>query len=79
MEEETAVAAALAFAEMGYERVVNTITFAIHQLAENPSLQDKVREELRILKGSQRRLSYEILVKAEWLHAVVLGDLLISS
>lgn len=70
------MAAALAFAqEMGYDRVINTVTFAVHHLVKSPSLQNRVRRELKqLIERYHGLLSYETLMQTKWLDAVVLGD-----
>ena len=59
---ESAAAQALAFFTGGFETGAATISFCLYELAKNPDIQTKLRDELdAVLERNNGRLSYDII------------------
>ncbi|XP_060528315.1 uncharacterized protein LOC132703207 [Cylas formicarius] len=60
----------------GYETTATTISFSLLNLAQNPEMQDKVREEVReVLERHNGKFTYEAAMEMEYLEKVVLETL----
>ena len=65
---------ALVFFTAGLETSSTTLTFALHELATHPAVQDKLRLEInKVLKKHKGELSYEALEEITYLHQVFMG------
>jgi cytochrome P450 family 9 len=67
-------AQAFIFFFAGYETVATLLSFLAHELAENPEIQDKVRQEID-QTISDEGLSYESVMGMKYLEMVVSGIL----
>nr|UNY86272.1 CYP6a13 [Phyllotreta striolata] len=65
-------AQAFIFFIAGFETSATTMTFALLELALNPDVQEKLREEIKqTLKKNDNKLTYESVVEMEYLEKVV--------
>lgn len=59
----------------GYETSSTTMTFALHELAENMQIQEKVRQEIiNVLVEHNGNLTYDAIKDMHYLNRVVLGN-----
>lgn len=72
---EEAAAQAFAFFIAGFETSSTTMIFALYELAKNPSIQNKLREEIdNVLQSNGSDLiTYDAVVNMELLSRVVNG------
>lgn len=67
-------AQALIFFLAGYETVSFAMSYTCYELAINPDVQDKLRQEIRnVYKDTKRRPSYEVLLGMKYMDMVVTG------
>ena len=60
----------------GFETSSTTMTFALYELAMNPDIQDKLRDEIRlVLKNHDNKLTYEAMLEIKYLQMVIDGNL----
>lgn len=58
----------------GFETSASTINFASYELATNPDIQEKTREEInRVLKKYNNELTYDAVMEMEYLERVIQG------
>lgn len=63
------------FFAAGFESVASTLGFAIHELALNSEVQDKLYQEIRQFKDMNGELTYENVTQLKYLDCVVNGKL----
>ncbi|XP_071445857.1 probable cytochrome P450 6a14 [Hetaerina americana] len=73
--EEVIIAQCLLFLLAGYETSSTLLTFAAYELALNPKIQDKVREEINAVLESHQGITYEALNDMVYLEMVLLEAL----
>ncbi|CAG9860871.1 unnamed protein product [Phyllotreta striolata] len=65
-------AQAFVFFVAGFETSATTMTFALLELAQNPVVQEKLRQEIKqTLKQNENKLTYESLLGMEYLEKVI--------
>lgn len=73
-------AQAFVFLVAGFETLSATMSHAIYELALNPDVQDKLREEVNTTyKENNGKLSYEIVQNMKYLNQVFLGKIFLFS
>lgn len=78
MDDNTIAAQAFVFFVAGYETSSNTIAFCLYELAINPEIQKKTRNDiLEALNKSNGELNYESINDMHYLEMVISGELLI--
>ncbi|XP_002041509.2 probable cytochrome P450 6a18 [Drosophila sechellia] len=66
------VAQAFVFFIAGFDTSSSTMTFALYELAKNPSIQDKVRAELeQVLEQHDQKFTYECIKDLKYLDQVI--------
>nr|CAI5847752.1 unnamed protein product [Callosobruchus analis] len=61
----------------GFDSVSNLMCFATHELAENPEIQSRLRDEiLETANACNGKLTYEALLKMKYMDMVVSGKVL---
>lgn len=58
----------------GFETSSTTMTFALFELAMNQDLQDRLRAEINSVADTRERLTYDQIMKMEYLDKVVCGE-----
>ena len=60
---------------LGYETSSTLMTFCIHELAQNPKIQDKVRQHIfEVLEKHDGKISYEAVSEMHYLEQCVNGN-----
>lgn len=73
-----AAAQAFVFFLAGFETSSTTMTFCLFELATNPDIQDKLREEVKqVLKETSGKLTYEGIMKMSYMDKVIQGNILL--
>lgn len=72
------VAQAFIFFVAGFETSAITIAYCLHELAWNPSIQDKLRDEVIQCMGEDGKVSWDAINRMTLLNAVVNGKLMQS-
>lgn len=57
----------------GFETTGSTISFALYELSLNPSVQNKLREEIQSVISNHRDLTYEALQEMKYLDMTIKG------
>jgi cytochrome P450 family 6 len=71
---EVIAAQAFAFFVAGFETSSTTMTFCLYELALNPDIQERVRNEIdAVLESHGGKITYESVLKMEYLDKVVSG------
>jgi len=71
-EGDVLVAQAAFFFLAGFETSSATMSFSLYNLAKNPEIQKKVREEIKnVLKKSNGEITYEAVSEMEYLSAII--------
>ncbi|XP_055693539.1 cytochrome P450 6g1-like [Lutzomyia longipalpis] len=68
---DTLVAQAAIFLAAGYETSSSAISFALYELAQNPEVQEKLRQEINSYIEKYGSVQYETIHEMEYLHYVV--------
>lgn len=69
-----AAAQAYVFFLAGFETSSTTVTFCLYELARNQDIQNKLREEIRIMIEKNGDLTYCALNDMNYLHKVISGS-----
>jgi cytochrome P450 family 6 len=67
------VAQAFTFLTAGSEPACNTLTFALLELSRHPDIQDKARDEVRLLHGKYQAFTYDAVKEMTYLENCLLG------
>jgi cytochrome P450 family 6 len=74
LEGDVLVAQAAIFFTAGFESNASTTSFTLYELAMQPHLQTRLREEiLRVLDENEGEFTYEAVRDMEYLHMVISG------
>ncbi|KAF5285135.1 hypothetical protein FQA39_LY16824 [Lamprigera yunnana] len=68
-------AQALLFFVAGFETSASTLTFCIYELAKNPHIQERLREEINAVLNEHDRITYDTVVDMPYLTQVIEEDL----
>lgn len=58
----------------GFETTGSTMSFALYELSLNPSVQNRLREEILRVIESNGNITYEAIQKMKYLDMIVDGD-----
>ena len=68
-------AQAFVFYVAGFETTSTTMTFCLYELARNPNIQERVRNEIdTVLERHGGNITYEAISEMEYLDKVVSGE-----
>jgi cytochrome P450 family 6 len=67
-------AQAFAFFLGGFETSSTTMTFCMYELSVHQDIQERVREEIDVLKKHDGKITYEAIQEMEYLDKVVAGN-----
>lgn len=70
---EEIAAQSFVFFFAGFETSSTTMTYALHELAMNPDIQTRLREEINEVTRDNQRLSYETVTNMNYLDKVING------
>jgi len=72
---DATAAPAFVFFLAGFERTSATMTFCLYELARNPDIQERARNEINtVLNNHGGNITYEAISKMEYLYKFVSGD-----
>lgn len=62
------------FFAAGFETTASTISYTLYELCLNPSIQEKLREEIRKYLLKNKTFSYEGLNEMKYLDLCIMGE-----
>ncbi|XP_060537003.1 probable cytochrome P450 6a23 isoform X2 [Cylas formicarius] len=65
------IAQCFLFFSAGYETSASTMTFTLYELAKNPKIQNKVREEIKHKVNKNGKITYDALVEMTYMDKVI--------
>jgi cytochrome P450 family 6 len=71
MDGDKLVAQAVMFFAAGFETSSSTMAFALHELAQHPDIQNKLRHEIDLISGKHDGINYDSLKEMEYLDMCV--------
>merc|ERR1719495_339797 len=72
LDEEAIVATALVIMVAGYDTTGSTLSFVCYQLAKNPDVQERLRNEVEdVMDGNENELGYEDIKKMTYMDQVL--------
>jgi cytochrome P450 family 6 len=64
------------FFAAGFETTSSTMAFALHELAQHPDIQNKLRQEIDLISEKHDGINYDSLKEMEYLDMCVKGKVL---
>lgn len=71
LSENEVISQAFGFLMAGYETTATALTYATYELALNPDVQEKLRDEVNASLNSNGKIDYEVLCRLPYLDAVI--------